>query len=149
MESIFDKYASDGNRFINELAEKLNHPEDTIRAARKLKAVLHSLRNHLTVEESVQLLSQLPMFMKAIFVDKWTFHHKAKRIKHLDDFYKEVQNTIKETSQLDFPHLNDASEATSVILFMLKRYVSEGEMEDIRSIMPKNLKVMFNLNESI
>lgn len=149
MESIFDKYASDGNKFIIELADKLNHPEDTARAGRKLKAVLHTLRNHLTIEESVQMLAQLPMFMKAIFVDKWSLRNNAKRTKHLDDFYKEVQNTIKETSQLDFPHLVDASEATSVVLFMLKRYVSEGEMEDLRAVMPKDLKVIFNLNESI
>lgn len=149
MESMFDRYSREGNEFINELAIALNHKEDTARAGRKLKAVLHAIRNHLTVEESVQMLSQLPLFLKSIFVDKWSIKATKNRVKHLDDFYKEVQDVNKQTSQLDFPHINDASEATEIVLHMLRRYVSPGEMEDMKAVMPKNLKVIFNLNESV
>jgi len=148
MESIFDKYAREGNKFLNELALALNHEDEPVIAGRKLKAVLYTLRNHLTAEESMQMLSQLPMFMKAIFVDKWSFKSKAKRIRHLDEFYEEIQNVNKQTSEHDFPHISDASEATNVIMHMLKRYISDGQLEDMKAVMPKKLKVIFNLNES-
>jgi len=149
MESSFDKYARKGNDFINELAVKLDHRDDQAMAMRKLKAVLHTLRNHLTSEESIQLLAQLPMFLKAVYVDKWSFKKKAKRTKHLDEFYQEIQDVNKQTSQLDFPHLTDASKATEVIMHMLKRYISDGELKDMQAVMPKKLKVIFNLNEHV
>ena len=91
MESLFDKYAREGNEFLKELAFELNHEDDYAMAGRKLKAVLHTLRNYLTVEEAAQMLAQLPMFMKAVFVDKWSFRHKVKPAKNLNDFYKEIQ----------------------------------------------------------
>ncbi len=65
----FEKYAAKGNEFINKLAEHLNDPDNRDRAGRILRSVLRALRNRLTVEESLQLISQLPMAIKAVYVE--------------------------------------------------------------------------------
>ena len=64
----FEKYAAKGNEFLNRLAENLGD-EDRAHAARILRSTFRGLRNHLTVEESFQLLAQLPMALKSVYVE--------------------------------------------------------------------------------
>ena len=82
----FKKFAEKGNQFLNELAKELGHPEDTAMAGRKLRAVLHATRDQLTTEESLQLLAQLPLFLKAIYVENWKRASKKKRKKHVEQW---------------------------------------------------------------
>lgn len=145
----FDKYAREGKEFINELAEGLGYPDDQRRAGRVLKSVLHTLRNHLTTEESVQMISQLPMFLKAAYVDNWSIKTTRKRVKHVDDFYNEVLEMNKQTSAYDFPEVDDVNQAVTVVFFMLKKYVSQGELDDIKAVLPTELKSLIDLSVPI
>jgi uncharacterized protein (DUF2267 family) len=61
----FEKYAMKGNEFLNHLQVNLETP-DRAHAGRILRSTFRVLRNHLTFEESLQLLSQLPMAIKSV-----------------------------------------------------------------------------------
>ncbi len=140
----FNKFAADGNRFLKELARELGYPEDTAKAGRVLRSTLHALRRVLTLEESIQLLAQLPMFLKAVYVESWTSKKKPKKIKHLADFYNEIRKIDKQTAQYDFHKEEDMDKALKVVFMALHKYVSRGELEDIRAVLPKDLKPMIN-----
>lgn len=141
----FDKYAQAGNQFINELGVALDHPENRESTGRKLKAVLHTLRDQLNVEESVQLISQLPMFLKAVYVENWTPHKPKNKIRQIDEFYEHVRTSNARTLDFDFPTIKDANRTVAVVIYMLKKYVSEGEMEDIKAVLPKELKPLIEI----
>ncbi|MEQ6120740.1 DUF2267 domain-containing protein [Reichenbachiella sp. MALMAid0571] len=135
----FEKFAMQGNKFLKELAQKLGYDEDTERAGRILRAVLHVLRDQLTLEESIQMLAQLPMFLKAVYVEGWTLRKNKKKIRNLDDFRDEVR-AIDKAISLDMypdPHLE---KAISVVFRQLAKYVSPGELEDMKAVLPKGLK---------
>ena len=85
----FDDYATKGKAFVAEVARELK-TDDTDRAGRMLRCVLRALRNRLTVEESFQFLSQLPMAIKAVYVDGWKVRMNPSKIKHIEDFRTEV-----------------------------------------------------------
>ncbi|RYY33003.1 DUF2267 domain-containing protein, partial [archaeon] len=63
----FDQYALTGKEFLNKVAFELGDEEDTSRASRLLRATLRTLRDQSTPEESLQMISQLPMFIKALY----------------------------------------------------------------------------------
>ena len=84
----FEQYAAKGNEFLSVLANELELPRD--RSARILRSVLHVLRRHLSVEESLQVVSQLPMMLKAVYVDGWN-PSVPRRIKHIDEFLDEIK----------------------------------------------------------
>ena len=63
----FHKYADKGNLILNEVASELGKNEDKKLAGRMLRSVLHVLRSRLTIEESFQLIAQLPMAIKAVY----------------------------------------------------------------------------------
>ncbi len=69
----FEKFAQEGNEFLSRLATSLGHPEEKGRTGIIMRSVMHTLRERITVGESLNLLSQLPMFLKGIYVDKWKY----------------------------------------------------------------------------
>ncbi|HET6990025.1 MAG TPA: DUF2267 domain-containing protein, partial [Bacteroidia bacterium] len=123
----FDKYANTGKQFMHELTEELGYANEPERAARVLKSVLHTLRDHLTIEESLQLLAQLPMFLKAVYVDGWS-GKQHKKIKHLNDFLSEIHQHDGFPAADDFGDGKETLALTVMVFLMLRKYVSEGEM---------------------
>ena len=93
-----EKYTNKGIGFINEVADKLDNCDNPGKAARVLKSILHALRNRITTEESLQLLSQLPLMIKGIYVDGWKLKNQV-RIKNIEDFIDEI---IKEDGASGF-----------------------------------------------
>ncbi len=142
----FDKFAAQGNSSLEQLASSLGYPEDTSRAGRVLVSVLHALRNQLTLEESVQLLAQLPMFLKAVYVLNWSLHSKRKRPRHLDEFIKEIRQIHGKVAEHDFLDDIAVKQAMSCVFALLRQYISPGEMEDIESVLPRKLKSILEMD---
>ena len=134
----FEKYAIKGNEFVGLVAEDLDLPVD--KAGRIIRSVLHALRNRLVHEESFQLLAQLPMAMKGVYVDGWKFSKPFSRIRHLDDFLDEVREEDGGLAGYDFGNQASAKVAVGAVFKALRFFVSEGEMNDIIGVMPDELK---------
>ncbi len=139
----FDKYAQEGNEFINKLAEKLGHPEEKARTGIILRAVLHTLRDRITISESLNLLSQLPMFMKAIYVDNWKYSERPKTFNKLEDFKTEVKEHQVQYGEQAFEWQKSTEEIVSIVLSQLGIYISKGEAQDIMAQLPEELEEFF------
>ena len=135
----FDKFAVEGNAFVSRLASRLGYPENQNKAARVLKSVLRALRNRLSPEESMQFISQLPLFLKALYVDGWKIGARKERIRHVEEFLVDVRKENRQLFTEDFHNLSDVKEATSVVMGMLGEFISPGELKDIRTILPKEI----------
>jgi uncharacterized protein (DUF2267 family) len=97
-----------------------------------LRAVLHALRDRLTVEEAAQFGAQLPMLVRGIYYEGWNptdVPVKMDREKFLARVRKEFPYELKG----DIEHLIET------VLNALRIYVTEGEWDDIKSSMPKEL----------
>lgn len=139
----FEKNAAKGNEFLNHLANELGIPDDRKRAGRILRSVLRALRNRLTVEESMQLISQLPMAIKGVYVDGWKISKKQERMKTLDDFMIGVLEEDRLAALSDFTTEEQTKVAIEAVFKTMSRYVSEGEFKDMIAVVPKELKKFF------
>ncbi|MDB9720474.1 DUF2267 domain-containing protein [Winogradskyella sp.] len=139
----FNSYAAEANNFIKEYAKELMLNEDTEKAGRILSAILHGLRELISTRESLQLIAQYPMFLKAVYVNGWKIKDKKPKVKTMDDFIALVKTCDSPSEINDFGYDNDLAEKYIYSTFiMLRRYTSLGELEDIRSELPKELKDM-------
>jgi uncharacterized protein (DUF2267 family) len=139
----FEKHAAKGNEFIHRLAIRLGDEKDRERAGRVLRCVLRALRNHLTIEESFQLMAQLPMAIKAMYVDGWVPNHTHLKTKTVDELAAEVRREDGLSSENDFPGISDALEATRAVIRTVADFVSAGELHDIVAILPREMKSHF------
>ena len=136
----FNKYVADGEQFVKEIAQELGTPEDKARGARIMRAVLHAFRNRLTPVESLQLIAQFPMLIKAIYVDGWQLGHKPDPIRHVGDFIEAVREAGGKATVNDFVTDYEALEAIHAVFRVLKNHVSEGEIQDILATLPVELR---------
>ncbi|HLF64737.1 MAG TPA: DUF2267 domain-containing protein [Saprospiraceae bacterium] len=140
----FKQFAADGERFVKELATELGYPADYNRTARVMRSVFHTVRDILSPEESVELLAQLPMFLKAVYVEGWSLKPKKDRIRSVSQFITAVRLHDRTASERDFASDEEVELAVVVIFNVLHKYVSLGEMEDIRAVLPKEIKPLLN-----
>lgn len=141
----FDKYAKEGNAFLRDYAKELDIATDTERAGRIITAVLQALRDVIPTAESVQFIAQLPMFLKAIYVNGWSLSKKGGKIKNQEQFLKLVRSQHQNSANLDFGYdLDETLGYVEATFIYLRQYVSAGEMKDIRDTLPKNLKNLFH-----
>ena len=138
----FKKYVQTGETFLKRLAIELGDPNDIARAGRVLRSVLHVFRDQSTPEESMQLISQLPMFLKAAYVNGWSIKKDKRKIRNMKDFIFLVRSFDGVTSGYDFESDEIAEKYIDATFLKLREYVSQGEMNDLKDALPKNLKHM-------
>ena len=136
----FEKYARTGTEFVKKVAAELGDPEDTSKASRVLRATLHVLRDQTSPEESIQFISQLPMLIKAIYVDGWKAGSNKGRVRHMDDFVAAVKEESDSLGNEDFTSQEGCFLATQAVFRVIKEYVSEGEIDDLKRTMPEELR---------
>lgn len=139
----FNQYAAEGNTFMKAYAKELGLTKDLDKAGRILTTILHGLRSMISTEESLQLIAQLPMFLKAIYVNGWAIKTKKEKIKSMEDFIDHLRTISKKTSLVDFDSNEIAEEDVFSTFNMLRNYVSSGQMDDVIGQLPKQLKRLF------
>lgn len=128
MASHFEKYAHEGNRFINQVAEEIGYPDDHELAFRVTRAVFRALRDRIAVEESMHLISELPMALKAVYVDDWNITRKRANYSTKQDMLVDVTGQLQ-TGLLDFAF--EPEEKVKAVFRVLRHTVSEGEMRHV------------------
>ncbi len=137
----FENHAQKGQEFVNEVALELGAPRDKDRATRILRAVLHGLRNNITPQESLQLIAQLPWFIKALYIEGWRWNSDLKT-RTLEQFIESVRQEDGKVGDVDFGDDKSALLAIEAVFRVLKKHVGAGEIEDIRQTLPKALKTL-------
>jgi uncharacterized protein (DUF2267 family) len=137
----FDKYAHEGNEFIHHLAKELGHQDNIGQTGIILRAVLHAFRDRITVSESLSFAAQLPMFLKAIYMDNWKYKEKPERIRTMDEFAKYVEEEQAKYGESKFNWEKSTTEIIEIVLSTLrKRYLSKGELEDVYAQLPEDIE---------
>ncbi len=126
---------------MKEYADWMNMENDAARAGRILVAILHALRDVITPEESMQLIAQFPMFLKSVYINGWSLSKKKPKVKKMEDFLALIREHDWPAAPNDFEWSDELTERyLNTTLIFLRNYVSSGELEDIRDILPTELK---------
>ena len=137
----FEKYAIKGNEFVSLLKESLG-TEDEGHAARILRSTFRVFRNHFTFEESLQLLSQLPMAIKSVYVDGWK-KGEHKRLHNADDFLLKIIQMDGDTAWRDFNDKEDVLDSVRAVINTMRVYVSTQEMDQALATLPRQIRELF------
>ncbi|MFW6351084.1 MAG: DUF2267 domain-containing protein [Bacteroidota bacterium] len=138
----FKKYAEEGDGFVKKLSKNLGHPDEIGRSGSILRAVLHTIRERITMAESLNLIAQFPMFLKALYVDGWKFREQPVKFDKRE-FLDEVKKHQDQYGETEFNWEKSTEEIVTIVLSELRLYISEGEYEDIMDQLPDDLKEMF------
>jgi uncharacterized protein (DUF2267 family) len=136
MATHLDNYAREGNEFLRKVATALGAPEDTDKAFRTVQAVFYALRDRIQLEESMHLIAELPMALKAVYVNNWNPKEKPQQYERKEDFLNEVFEKDR-TALIDFDY--DGEAEVQAVFSVLKSCVSEGEINHVKGQLPKEI----------
>ncbi|CDX25357.1 conserved hypothetical protein [Mesorhizobium plurifarium] len=126
--------ADQAQQWVNELAKDLDWNEQS--AFRLLKAVLHTLRDWLSPQETADLSAQLPTLIRGIYFEGWNppgpVCERKKR-----DFVISVRKSFGYEPEID------VDKAIAVVFRLLDRHISHGEIVQVRNSMKKSLRQLW------
>jgi uncharacterized protein (DUF2267 family) len=133
--SIIERSVEKAHIWLKEVAEELG-VEDHRYAYRALRAVLHALRDRLTVDVAAKLAAQLPTLIRGIYYEDWDPSRTPLPIHDVDAF---LDHVVREGHMAGE---TEASLAVTAVARVLREHVSEGEIDDVLAVLPDKLKVL-------
>ncbi|HXW59019.1 MAG TPA: DUF2267 domain-containing protein [Solirubrobacteraceae bacterium] len=133
--SIIHRSVEKTDIWLKEIAEELGQ-EDRANAYRALRAVLHSLRDRLSVDVAAKLAAQLPTLIRGIYYEDWDPSRTPLPIRDVQTFLEHVAEVGQMAGE------TEASLAVSAVTQVLWSHVSAGEHEGVLAVLPDNLRVL-------
>jgi len=124
------------NAWLNELTTELGWT-DREQAYHAMGAVLHALRDRLTVAEAADLGAQLPSLIRGLYYDGWDPNGKPVRERRKEDFLAHIAAACRGHAEV-FP------EAIAWGVFtVLQHHVSAGEIKDVKHVLPAEIRSLW------
>jgi uncharacterized protein (DUF2267 family) len=124
------------NTWLKELMAELGW-EDREQAYHALRAVLHALRDRLTVVEAADLGAQLPMLIRGLYYEGWTPTGKPVKERKREEFLSHISAAFPGKAAI-FPE----SVAWGVFK-VLQAHVSSGEIGDVKYVLPAQIRSLW------
>jgi uncharacterized protein (DUF2267 family) len=129
---VFDTTIHKTDMWLKDVMEELGL-DNKHRAYVALRSVLHTLRDRLPVEEAADLGAQLPMLVRGFYYDAWNPLDNPIKF-NKDEFLSMVSQQF-----LNEPDV-DAEEIIRAVFHVIDKHIAYGEIEDIKSSLPVELR---------
>lgn len=113
--------------------------QDQEQAYSILRAVLHALRDRLTVEEVAHLGSQLPMLLRGAYFEGWRPALAPNDFHTVDEFMQHVRSCLGPGEDIS----PDLRKATLTAIDFLSDRVDDGELRHVTAQLPETLANLF------
>lgn len=132
---VFDDTIQKTHIFLKEIMEETG--PDRRRAYDILRAVLHTLRDRLTVDQAAHLGAQLPMLVRGLYYEGWRPARTPEKLRSSDAFLQKVGE------QLQFVPPINVEQAARSVFRVLTDHVSPGEVRQVRDNLPAHIRKLW------
>jgi uncharacterized protein (DUF2267 family) len=129
---IFDKTVQKSQIWLQEVQKGLGTTDEN-RAYLALRTVLHSLRNHLQLNEAIQLGAELPMLIRGLYFEGWDPHARPERERNQKEFLDYFRHYFINESE------DELESILGTVLKVVENKISKGEVKDIKQNLPKHI----------
>lgn len=131
----FDTSIQTANVWLHDVMLRLGWI-DQDKAYRGLRAVLHALRDRLSVNAVAHLGAQLPLVLRGMYYEGW--HPAGKPLKeHRAEFLSHIVEAFNFDSDADPERICRA------VLGTLEKHVTAGEVENVKASLPNDLRELW------
>lgn len=134
---VFDTTLQKTHSWLNEVMAELGWEDNRHWAYLALRTVLHTLRDHLTVEEAVHLGAQLPLLIRGFYYEGWTLTGKPVKERHKEEFLAHIKQAFRNDERIN------PEQVARGVLRVLSRRVTAGEIADVKHLLPAALRELW------
>jgi uncharacterized protein (DUF2267 family) len=136
MSDPFESTVQKTNAWLSDIARRMGW-DDRQRAWSALRAVLHALRDRLSVEEAVALGAQLPLLVRGAYYEGWQPSGKPDRIRKREEFIDRVAGELRRQDGADIDEL------TTVVFDVIGEHISPGEAGHLARVLPRQINELW------
>jgi len=114
--------------------------ENEKQAYSHLRAVLHSLRDRLTVEEAVHLAAQVPMLVRGFYYEGWRPALAPNEEQDRSEFFDIIRESLDAQAATD----QDLQASTRAVFDLLAARLPEGQINHVRTQLPEELQGLWS-----
>lgn len=133
--ALIGRSVEKANIWLKDVADALGN-RDRQYAYRVLRAVLHVIRDRLTIDAAAKLGAQLPILIRGIYYEDWDPSRTPMPPHTRDTFLEHV------VSEGRFSGEAEASAAVAAVAAVLRERLTSGEIDAILAVMPEKLRVL-------
>lgn len=137
---VFEQTLQKTELWVNELDQDLGW-SDKHKTFQGLRAVLHVLRDRLTMGEAANLGAQLPILLAGFYYESWKPENNPTKERTLDAFLEQVRQHLQY-----YQGTSEAVDPESLVRSVFKllvQHLPTGEIKDITGILPAPLKQLW------
>lgn len=109
------------------------------------RAVMHTLRDRLSVESAASLAAQLPLVLKGVFFDGWKPAGKPIKM-NVAEFVDEIRLRLNPPYGVDLGMIptfeQSVEEITRGVLHVVEQHTDHAEIQKVKKTLPKDIVVM-------
>jgi uncharacterized protein (DUF2267 family) len=135
--SVFDSTIEKTNIWLNEIMDGLGWQERQ-RAYHALSAVLHALRDRLTIPEAADLGAQLPLLVRGLYYEGWHPSGKPVKERKKEEFVAHIAQAFRDAPDVD------PEDVTRAVFRVLARHVTAGEIDEVKQMLPAELRELWS-----
>jgi uncharacterized protein (DUF2267 family) len=124
------------NEWLEAVSGNLGGNVDRDVAYNLLRAVLHALRDRLSVDGTAHLGAQLPMLIRGLYYEGWHPSNKPLRVRHADEFVDLVEEELSTS-------LSDVIGGIGAVFRALEQHLDPGAIDKLLATMPIELRELW------
>jgi len=130
--SVFYKSVQDVQQWLKEISDYMEDSRETV-AYHAMRGTLFALRDRLTLEEAFQLSAQLPLIVRGLYFEGYKPTGKPAK-SNREEFINQVNKELQVAGRAN-PEV-----AIRAVFHVIRDHISAGEVEDVKNMMPENLR---------
>lgn len=139
---MFDKTVEKTQQLLHNIEEQLQWISHKGIAYAALKAVLHTLRDRLSITQSAHVSAQLPLLVRGMFYEGWCPAKVPKKM-NKGQFLSSIQ------SQLPVRVEERIEDVVRAVATALRQFIDEGEFRKVRAELPNDIAELFQIRPSL
>jgi uncharacterized protein (DUF2267 family) len=136
--SSLDRAFQVTREFLHEAAEELRWVDER-RVHMAVRAVLHAIRDRLSIEEAAHFGAELPTYIRGWYYEGWRPGTRPVRNRSKEAFLGEIGDAFLKARMAKV----DADFVTQAVLRFLNRKIAAGEISDVRGQLPKAVRALW------
>jgi uncharacterized protein (DUF2267 family) len=135
--TAFDSTIQTTNIWLNDTLERLGW-QDRHRAYHALRAVLHALRDRLSVDQAAALGAQLPMLVRGFYYEGWHPAGTPTKERKREDFLAHIAGAFRND-----PAIN-TEDVTRAVFQVIAKHVTPGEIKHVKIALPSEIRSLWS-----
>jgi uncharacterized protein (DUF2267 family) len=135
---VFDTTVQKTNEWLRDIAAEMN-TDNRRHAYLALRGTLHAVRDFLPVDESAQLSAQLPMLVRGIYFEGWDPSATPTDDRSRETFLRRTEQAMERALWNEDEYIAP-EQAARAVLRVLSDRVDDGEIAQVRGILPEKIR---------